>query len=152
MLVNESQEAFTQQINWAKEYNLPLVIHARESLKEIFDILDKLHDNKLRGVFHSFSGDSGDAAHVMEYDFFVGINGIITFKNSGLEPVVKNIKPERVLLETDSPFLSPVPKRGTRNESAYIKYVAEKLALIYGLTLEELAEITSENARKLFDI
>jgi TatD DNase family protein len=145
-------EAFKIQVEWAKRYKLPLVIHARESLQEIFTVLDELWDENLRGVFHSFSGTKEDASHVMEYGFFVGINGIITFKNSGLDIVVKEIPPDRILVETDSPFLSPVPKRGRRNESGNIKFIAEKLSEIYSLPLMEIAAITSRNAKMLFEI
>jgi TatD DNase family protein len=149
---SQQTEAFKIQTDWAKKYKLPLVIHARESLQEIFTVLDELWDENLRGVFHSFSGTKEDASHVMEYGFFVGINGIITFKNSGLEIVVKDIPPDRILLETDSPFLSPVPKRGRRNESGNIKYIAERLSEIYSLPLKEFAAITSRNASRLFEI
>jgi TatD DNase family protein len=142
--------AFETQIKWAKEYQLPIVIHARESFKELFSVLDKHAGNDLKGVFHSFTGNSAQAAHVIEYGFFVGINGIITFKNSGLDAIVKEIPPERILLETDSPYLSPVPKRGRRNESSYIKYIAARLSEIYDFSLETMAAITTQNARNLF--
>lgn len=142
--------AFEIQVKWAKEYQLPIVIHARESFRELFSVLDKHADSNLKGVFHSFTGNAAEAAHVIEYGFFVGINGIITFKNSGLDTIVKEIPPERILLETDSPYLAPVPKRGRRNESAYIKYIAAKLSEIYDLSLETMTAITTQNARNLF--
>ena len=143
-------ESFEIQIKWAKEKNLPLVIHARESFKELFSVLDKYADKNLKGVFHSFTGNYDEAKHVMEYGFFFGINGIITFKNSGLDKIVQKIPPEMIILETDSPYLAPVPNRGKRNESRYLKYIAGRLAEIYGLPSRDLAGIASENTRSLF--
>lgn len=145
-------KAFEIQVGWAKEYQLPIVIHARESFQELFDVLDRLADENLKGVFHSFTGNSDEAAHVMDYGFLFGINGIITFKNSALDRVVKQIPPERILLETDSPYLAPMPFRGRRNESSYIRYIAARLANIYGVSIEELAAITTLNAKSLFKI
>jgi TatD DNase family protein len=145
-------KAFEIQVGWAKEYQLPIVIHARESFQELFDVLDRLADENLKGVFHSFTGNSDEAAHVMDYGFLFGINGIITFKNSALDRVVKQIPPERILMETDSPYLAPMPFRGRRNESSYIRYIAARLADIYGISIEEMAAITTLNAKSLFKI
>jgi len=148
--IEEQQEAFRRQIGWAKQRSLPIVIHARDSFDEIFAILDQEHDGKLRGVFHSFTGNIKQAEKVLAYDFYIGINGIVTFKNAGLDKVAAAIPTDRLLMETDAPFLAPVPHRGKRNESAYVIQVAEKLAEIHGLKVHEIAQHTTENARKLF--
>ena len=128
------------------------MIHARNSFRELFSILDRFADDDLKGVFHSFTGNVNEATRILEYGFFLGINGIITFKNSGLDKVLENISPEKILIETDSPYLAPTPFRGRRNESAHLKYIAAKLSEIYGLPLEKIAYITSENAKELFGI
>jgi len=146
------EEAFIIQVNWAKERKIPIVIHARNSFRELFSILDRCAGDRLQGVFHSFTGDTMEALQILEYGFFIGINGIITFENSGLGKVAEKIPPERVLLETDSPYLAPVPERGKRNESSYIMYTAKKLADIYGVGLETIADFTTINARKLFQL
>lgn len=146
----EQVDAFTVQIGWARELRLPLVIHSRESFSEIFRILDKEHKGELRGVFHSFTGNAEEAEKALSYGFYLGINGIVTYKNSKLPEVLAGISPERILLETDAPYLTPVPHRGKRNESAYLIHIAEKLAAVYGLPLEEIARISTDNATRLF--
>ncbi|MEX0983377.1 MAG: TatD family hydrolase [Bacteroidales bacterium] len=146
----EQQSAFEKQLNLAKENNLPVVIHARESFDEIFVILDQKYTPELTGVFHSFTGNIDQAKKILSYDFYIGINGIVTFKNSGLDNVVKEIPLDRLLIETDAPFLAPVPYRGKRNESSYVTEVAKKIAGIKELELEELANITTRNALSLF--
>jgi TatD DNase family protein len=146
----QQTEAFEIQIQWAKQKKLPVVIHARESFMEIFNILDRNVDVSLTGVFHSFTGNEDVVKKINEYGFYFGINGIVTFKNSGLVNSVKSIPVEKILLETDSPYLSPVPKRGMRNESSFLKYIAERVAQIYGLSIEELTQIATSNAEKLF--
>jgi TatD DNase family protein len=148
--LREQQEAFRRQIGWAKQKQLPIVIHARESFGEIFEILDQEHDEALKGVFHSFTGNREQAEKILSYGFYIGINGIVTFKNAGLDKVAGTIPADRLLIETDAPFLAPVPHRGKRNESAYVALVAEKLAEIHGVKISEMAERTTENARTLF--
>lgn len=149
---SEQIDAFKKQINWAKELNLPIVIHSRESFDEIVEILKPLKDDNLKGVFHCFTGTVEDAAKVIELGFFMGIGGVVTFKNSGLDKVVGKINLDHIILETDSPYLTPVPYRGKRNESAYTKIVVEKISEIKKISVEEIAAITSANAKKLFAI
>jgi len=148
--LKEQEEVFATQIRWAIEHDLPLVIHARDSFQEIFRILDTEGGNGLRGVFHSFTGGIKELEQALSYKFMIGINGIVTFKNSKLGEVVRSIPTSRLLLETDAPFLAPVPYRGRRNESAYLLETAKKIAEIYKLSLEELARITTSNAEQLF--
>jgi TatD DNase family protein len=146
----EQEEVFAIQIGWALELDLPLVIHARDSFQEIFSVLDREGSPKLRGVFHSFTGGLDELERALAYKFMIGINGIVTFKNSDLSEVVRSIPTDRLLLETDAPFLAPHPYRGKRNESSYLVETAKKAAEIYNLTQEELARITSTNAEHLF--
>ena len=146
----QQEEAFRYQLDLAKKYNLPVVIHARESFDEIFRILDEVIDEKLNGVFHAFTGNESQAGRIIEWGFKIGIGGIVTFKNSGLDKVVYNIDINNIVLETDSPYLAPVPKRGKRNESSYITYIAQKIAEIKNISLKEVAQITTNNAKQLF--
>ena len=147
------QEVFIEQINWAKEYNLPIVIHARNSYNEIFKILDKENSSSLSGVFHCFSSSLKDAQHILEYgNFKLGIGGVVTFKNSGLDKIVKEIDIKNILLETDAPYLTPAPYRGKRNKSSYLTIIANKLSDIYQLSLEEIGKITTKNAEKIFKL
>lgn len=150
--INEQKEAFSMQIEWAKKLQLPIVIHARDSFNEIFEVLDNIWEEGLRGVFHSFSGDLRQAEKALSYQFYLGINGIVTFKNSALADIVAKVPVERILLETDAPFLSPAPLRGKRNESCNILHIAKKISEIYNLSLSQLAEITSKNALNLFKL
>lgn len=150
--IKEQEEVFRTQINWAKERNLPLVIHARDSFQEIFRIMDDEGGDGLKGVFHSFTGTRKDLIKALSFDFMIGINGIVTFKNSNLGEVVQEIPLERLLLETDAPFLSPVPYRGRRNESSYLVGIASRIAEIYNLTKEEIAQVTTQNALRLFQL
>ncbi|TFH27801.1 MAG: TatD family deoxyribonuclease [Bacteroidia bacterium] len=150
--IKEQEEVFLTQIRWAMELDLPLVIHARDSFPEIFSALDKAGGAGLRGVFHSFTGTLEDLDRALSFDFMIGINGIVTFKNSNLTGVVQSIPIQQLLLETDAPFLAPVPHRGRRNESSYLPEIAAKVAEIHNLSLEELASITSNNAEQLFRI
>ncbi|MGC9341117.1 MAG: TatD family hydrolase [Bacteroidales bacterium] len=145
-------EAFEIQIDLAKKMNLPLVIHSRDSFKEIFEVLDRKFDKNLKGVFHSFTGGREEVEKINEYGFYFGINGIVTFKNSDLSGVVAGIPLEKILLETDSPYLAPVPKRGKRNESSFIPHIAKKISDIFEKNISEIAEITSDNTRKLFNL
>ena len=150
--LKEQVIAFKTQIEWAKKMDLPIVIHARDSFKEIFEILDEAGTDGLRGIFHSFTGGTAELEKVLSYDFLIGINGIVTFKNSGLDEVVRSIPAERLLLETDAPFLAPVPYRGKRNESSYLIHIARKVGEIYNLTAEEIGAITALNSIDLFKI
>jgi TatD DNase family protein len=148
----EQKDAFRIQVGLALEYELPLVIHSRNSFDEIFKLLDEENNSGLRGVFHCFTGTLEQAKHITGMGFMLGIGGVLTYKNSGLTEVLGNIPMEHILLETDAPFLAPVPHRGKRNESAFVVEVAGKLAEIKGLQVEEVAEITTSNAMKLFQI
>lgn len=151
--VEEQKEAFSRQVAWAKELNLPIAIHARDAFQEIFDILDELNDDSLKGVFHCFTGSKQDAEKVMSYGGFkMGIGGVVTYKNAGLDKTLADIPIDELILETDSPYLTPVPHRGKRNESSYLLHVAEKLSEIYGLKLSEVESITTKNAIELFNI
>lgn len=146
-------EAFKQQIEWAKEMQLPIVIHARESFDEIFEVLDEVNDERLRGIFHCFTGTVEQGHRVIDYgDFFLGIGGVVTFKNAGLDKTVAELPLEKLVLETDAPYLAPKPYRGKRNESSYLLYVAEKIAEIQGKRIEEIAEVTTANSKTIFGI
>jgi TatD DNase family protein len=146
----QQQQAFRRQIKWALELDLPIVIHARDSLQEIFEIMDKEASPQLKGIFHCFSGNADDARKVLDYGFKIGIGGVVTFKNGGLDKVLKEIDIKHLVIETDAPYLTPAPHRGKRNESSYVKLVAEKLAEIYGLSLNEVASITTASAAEVF--
>lgn len=151
--VAEQREVFRRQVAWAKELNLPIVIHAREAFQELFTLLDELNDETLKGVFHCFTGSSEDAAHILSYGgFMLGIGGVATYKKANLGESLSAVPLSALVLETDSPYLTPVPFRGQRNESAYLLHIAEKLAEIYGLSLREIENATTENARRLFDL
>lgn len=142
--------AFKKQIDWALEFDLPIVIHARESLEEILAIVEEVKHERLRGIFHCFTGDIRQAERAIKLGFYLGIGGVLTFKNAGLDKTIAEIDLEHLVLETDAPYLAPVPKRGKRNESAYVYFVAEKLSEIKGISLEEIAAVTTANAEKIF--
>ena len=149
--VAQQKEAFIRQISWAKEMNLPIVIHARDSFSEIYSVLDQVNDERLKGVFHCFTGSSEDVSKIQSYGGFkFGIGGVVTFKKSGLDEVVKHIPIEEILLETDAPYLAPTPHRGKRNESSYLPIIASKLSDIFEISEQEVARITSQNAVELF--
>jgi len=150
--LKEQLFAFEKQLNWAVERKLPAVIHSRDSFSEIFEVLESFKSKKLTGVFHSFTGNLEQANKAIDMGFLLGLNGILTFKNSGLDRVVKEVDTKHLILETDSPYLAPTPKRGKRNESAYVALIAKKLAEIHDLSLAEVTEITSRNAQALFKI
>ncbi|TNE56102.1 MAG: TatD family deoxyribonuclease [Bacteroidetes bacterium] len=152
--VKEQALAFSKQIEWALDLDLPIVIHARDSFSEIFEVLDQFQDQeKLRGVFHCFTGGVEEMEKIRSYkNFYFGIGGVVTFKNSGLDQVVKQMDLREILLETDAPYLSPVPHRGKRNESSYIPLVADKISDLFEITPEEVGRITSENAMSCFKI
>jgi len=150
--INEQSDAFRRQVIMAKKYDLPLVIHTRDAFNETYKILEEEKSPELRGVFHSFDGTLEDAQKVIDLGFVIGVNGRITFRNNVMLSVIPKIDPKYILLETDAPYLAPVPFRGKRNESSYVIYVAQKLAELYHISVCELAGITTENAEKLFRI
>ena len=146
------QEAFRTQIDWAKNLGLPIVIHCREAFDEILEILNELKDDKLRGIFHCFSGTLEQAHQVIGLGFYLGIGGVLTYKNSGLDKVIQDVSLEHLVLETDSPYLTPVPFRGKPNESSYLVYIAQKLADLKQVSLHEIAEVTTQNSRMVFGV
>jgi TatD DNase family protein len=147
------KRAFIHQIKLAKQYQIPIAIHVRDAFDEAIEIVESHNDNSLRGVFHCFTGSIVQAERVIDLkDFYLGIGGVITFKNSGLDQTIKEISLKNLILETDSPYLAPVPFRGKRNESKYLTKIAEKIAEIKNMTIKEIAEITTTNAKKLFHI
>ncbi|NOX47677.1 MAG: TatD family hydrolase [Chlorobi bacterium] len=148
----EQKIAFGHQIELAKKYKLPIVIHSRDSFDEIYPILENLNSPELKGVFHCFTGNVEQAEKIIALGLKLGIGGVLTFKNSGLDKVIEQINLDHIILETDSPYLTPVPFRGKRNQSSYINYVAEKLAIIKNISKEQVAETTSRNAIQLFNI
>lgn len=147
----EQEIAFSRQIEWAGEGGLPIVIHQRNSWDEILDVLRKTAQPTLKGVFHCFSGNEKQALEVIEMGFMLGIGGVLTFRNSKLYQTIEKIGMEHLLLETDSPFLAPHPYRGKRNESAYTYLVAQRLAEIKRMPVEEIASITTDNAKRMFE-
>ena len=150
--VKEQQEAFLMQISWAKEKGLPIVIHCRDAFDEIFEVLDKVNDARLFGIFHCFTGNKQQAERIINYGFKLGIGGVVTFKNGGLDKILPDIALEHIVLETDSPYLAPAPFRGKRNESSYLIQILKKLEDIYPLTAEEIAHITTQNSREIFGV
>ena len=151
--IEVQKRAFIHQIKLAKKYQIPIAIHVREAFDEAIEIVESLNDNTLRGVFHCFTGSIVEAKRVIDLkDFYLGIGGVVTFKNSGLDQTIKEISLKNLILETDSPYLAPVPFRGKRNESKYLTKIAEKIAEIKNMTIKEIAEITTANAKKLFHI
>lgn len=151
--LNEQVKAFQQQLDWALKYKLPVIIHVRDSFRETMNALEPYKNKALTGVFHSFTGTIEEAREIIAFGGFkLGINGIVTFKNSGLAAVVKQIELEHILLETDSPYLTPAPHRGKRNESAYVSIVCKKLAEVYNCSAEQIDNQTTQNALSLFGI
>lgn len=151
-LLKEQILSFRRQIGFAIEKGLPVVIHSRDSFPEVFSVLDEFEGKGLTGVLHAFTGTINDANKATEMGLKLGIGGIVTFKNSGLEKVVESIGPENIILETDSPYLAPVPHRGKRNESSYICIINKKLAEIYGMDEEDIASVTYATSASLFNI
>lgn len=146
----EQITAFEMQIDWALQYDLPIVIHCRESLQDSIDIVRKKQNGKLRGIFHCFGGSNQQAKQVVDLGFHLGIGGVVTFKNSNLSEVLQGIDLQHIVLETDAPYLAPTPYRGKRNESSYIPLIAEKLSYIKQTSIEEVAKTTTDNANKIF--
>lgn len=151
--LKEQLLVFEKQIEWALEYRLPIVIHSREAFDYIYKVMQPYKDISLTGIFHSFTGTPEEASRLLEFEgFMLGINGVVTFKKSTLPETLQQVPLERIVLETDSPYLTPVPNRGKRNESANVKYTFQKVAEIYRTELENVARITSDNALKVFGI
>ncbi len=144
--------AFKKQIQWAINLDLPIVIHSRNSNEDVIKILGEMAHPKLRGIFHCFSGDANQAKQIVDLGFLLGIGGVLTYKNSGLSDAIAEISLEHIVLETDAPYLAPVPFRGKRNESFYLLEIARKLAEIKAVGLNQVAEITTSNAKKVFGI
>ncbi|MDR1757753.1 MAG: TatD family hydrolase [Bacteroidales bacterium] len=146
------QDAFQQQLTWARDFNLPLSLHVRNAYNETIAILNNFRSARLKGVMHCFSGGIQEARWAVEYGLFLGIGGVITFKNNQLQNIVKEIGIDHLVLETDAPFLAPVPYRGKTNESAYIPLIAEKIAAIFNLSVNDVMQITTNNALSIFNI
>ena len=148
----QQEEAFLRQCRWAIDYDLPISIHARESIDELLELIEGVGDRRLRGVFHCFTGDVAQARRAVDLGFYLGIGGIATYKNGGLDPVIRQLPRERQLLETDAPYLAPVPRRGKRNETSYLPYVAQKVADLWEVSVAEVARRTTDNAWQLFEL
>ena len=145
--------AFESQIELAKKYRLPIVIHVRDSFDEAIEIVERLNDYNLSGVFHCFTGNLEEAQRIINLNnFYLGIGGVVTFKNGGINKIIKQVSLDSIILETDSPYLSPTPFRGTRNESKYLLNIATEMADLYNLDIEEIAKKTTENAIDLFHL
>lgn len=144
-------QAFERQIDWAIERDLPIVIHTRESFAETFEVLERKRHPKLRGIFHCFSGNLEQALHAIDLGFLLGIGGVVTFKNGKIDQFLSEIPLEKIVLETDSPYLAPVPHRGKRNESGYLPLIAGKLVDIYGKSFDEIDKMTSNNAELILN-
>jgi len=150
--LKQQQEAFRTQIKWAKEKKLPIVIHCRDAFDAIFEILEEEKDAALRGIFHCFTGTKEQALQAISYNMKLGIGGVVTFKNGKIDAFLNEIDLKNIVLETDAPYLAPVPYRGKRNESAYITNVVDKLVDIYGLSFKDISEITTQNSKDIFGI
>lgn len=150
--LREQQEAFAQQLEWSLQYNLPVIIHVRDSFEATFEVMEKFRGKGLKGIFHSFTGTLEHVHTIQQLGtFYLGINGIVTFKNSGLREVLCEVPKELLVLETDAPYLAPVPFRGKRNESGWLPRIAAQLADVYGIDETEIRELTTKNAEKLFN-
>ena len=150
--LKQQQDAFRTQIQWAKHYQLPIVIHCRDAFDEVFEVLEEEKSEDLFGIFHCFTGTMEQAHKAISYNMKLGIGGVVTFKNGKIDQFLEQIDLAHIVLETDAPYLAPVPYRGKRNESAYILEVLEKLSLIYGKSMEEIAQITTNNSKNIFKI
>ena len=148
--IDAQKEAFHQQIEWALHYRLPIVIHSRESMADSIEIVRQHQKGNLGGIFHCFTGTLEEAQQIIDLGFYLGIGGVVTYKNTHLREVLKAVSMDHIVLETDAPYLTPVPFRGKRNESSYLKYIVEKVAEVKEIPVEEAAAITSENAKKIF--
>jgi TatD DNase family protein len=149
--IAQQYESFYQQIEWALEFDLPIVIHTRNAIEETINVIKNYAGKGLHGIFHCFGGDKQNAKDIIDAGFYLGIGGVLTYKNSGLADVIKEISLEHIVLETDSPYLTPVPFRGKRNESSYLKLIVQKLSEIKNISVEEVATITTANAEKILN-
>lgn len=147
----QQKEAFTVQIAWAKKFKLPIIIHCRESMNETIELVQQLQDGTLTGIFHCFTGTVEQAERITKLNFLLGIGGVSTFKKGGLDLVLPDIAMDHLVLETDSPYLAPVPHRGKRNEPAYIPLIAARVAELKKISIDEVQQQTTKNARKLFE-
>lgn len=150
--VKQQTAAFNSQISWAKEKNLPINIHCRDAFNEVFEVLENHKGDNLRGIFHCFTGNLQQAKKIIDLGFYLGIGGVLTYKNSGLDKVVAELTLDNLVLETDAPYLAPVPFRGKPNQSAYLVHIAQKIADIYETSIEKVAEITTLNSVKVFGL
>lgn len=148
----QQYDAFRRQIDLAKQYEIPVVIHSRNAMQECIDVMKEKKDERLRGIFHCFSGTLSEAHQVMELGCYMGIGGVVTFKNGGVAEVVEKVPLEYLVLETDAPYLAPVPFRGKRNESSYLTYIVQKIAEVKKLSVEAVAAVTTANAQKIFGL
>jgi TatD DNase family protein len=147
----QQKEAFKIQVGWAKKLKLPIVIHCRESIDETIELLEPMLNNELTGVFHCFTGTLEQARKITSMGFYLGLGGVATFKNGGVDKVIPDLELDNIVLETDSPYLAPVPHRGKRNEPSYIPIIAEKIIGLKKISREELQAITTRNALRLFN-
>lgn len=150
--LKQQQMAFQTQIRWAKEKDLPIVIHCRNAFDEIFEILEQEKSSSLRGIFHCFTGNLEQAHRAISYGMKLGIGGVVTFKNGKIDQFLNQIDLKHIVLETDAPYLAPVPYRGKRNESAYLLNVADRVAELYGKNLDEVSKITTHNSKSIFGV
>lgn len=150
--LTEQIHAFKLQIKWAKALKLPIVIHCRDAFDEVYQVLLDEQDDNLRGIFHCFTGTLEQAEKITALGFYLGIGGVVTYKNAGLDKILPQIDLKHVVLETDSPYLTPVPYRGKPNESSYLIYVAQKVSDLYQTSVEHVAEVTTENSKKIFGV
>ncbi len=150
--LKEQQDAFKIQISWAKERDLPIVIHCRDAFDEIFEVLEEVNNDRLYGIFHCFTGDLSQAKQAISYNMKLGIGGVVTFKNGKIDKFLGEIPLDHIVLETDSPYLAPTPFRGKRNESSYLLNIAEKMAEIYQVSVEEIAKVTTQNSKEVFGV
>ena len=150
--LDEQVRAFKQQIAWAKSLKLPIVIHCREAFNEVFEVLEEENNELLRGIFHCFTGNAEQAQRAINLGFYLGIGGVVTYKNAGLDKILPAIDLSHIVLETDSPYLSPVPHRGKPNESSYLIYIAQKVAELYQTDIQTVADITTANSKQIFGV
>ena len=146
------RKAFKQQIAWAKELDIPIIIHSRSSTEEVIEVLKEEKDERLRGIFHCFGGTVEEGERIIDLGFYLGIGGVVTFKNAGLDKAVAELPLESLVLETDAPYLSPMPYRGKRNETSYLRLIAEKIAAAKGVKFAEVEEVTTRNAKNIFGV
>ena len=149
--IKEQVDALKVQVEWAKSLNLPIILHSRDSFQELINVIEECQDGRLNGIFHCFTGNLDDAKRIRDVGFYMGIGGVITFKNGGLDKSLKSIPLDRFVLETDAPYLTPTPHRGKRNEPSYTLLVAKKMAEVYDCSIEQIAEHTTKNAKLIFN-